>query len=234
MTLPFIRPLWGCHLQLHVELSGEKSSSVLFSRGGGGGKGASVAFVKRGLGNKALFFHLQQGQIKVTLTVTGSFASTPSLIALWHNCFFACRKSVTSEQREQAREMKKNGTNCAYRLPTAHSILQMERETLLMKPIQDPKYSLSGQVGMPPSLRRRFTDSKKTFETQKNLPRCKKIAVINLYHCFPPVSFFTPLIPQIPSRQFTWLQRVYPNVNKETWKRSQIKFYYIADSACGQ
>ena len=38
MTLPFIRPLWGCHLQLHVELSGEKSSSVLFSRGGGGGK----------------------------------------------------------------------------------------------------------------------------------------------------------------------------------------------------
>lgn len=100
--------------------------------------------------------------------------------------------------------------------------------------IQDPKYSLSGQVGMPPSLRRRFTDSKKTFETQKNLPRCKKIAVINLYHCFPPVSFFTPLIPQIPSRQFTWLQRVYPNVNKETWKRSQIKFYYIADSACGQ
>lgn len=107
MTLPFIRPLWGCHLQLHVELSGEKSSSVLFSRGGGGGEGASVAFVKRGLGNRALFFHLQQGQIKVTLTVTGSFASTPSLIALWHNCFFACRKSVTSEQREQAREMKK-------------------------------------------------------------------------------------------------------------------------------
>lgn len=127
MTLPFI-------LQLHVELSGEKSSSVLFSRGGGGGKGASVAFVKRGLGNRALFFHLQQGQIKVTLTVTGSFASTPSLIALWHNCFFACRKSVTSEQREQAREMKKNGTYCAYKLPTAHSILQMERETLLMKP----------------------------------------------------------------------------------------------------
>ena len=104
MTLPFIRPLWGCHLQLHVELSGEKSSSVLFSRGG---EGASVAFVKRGLGNRALFFRLQQGQIKVTLTVTGSFASTPSLIALWHNCFFACRKSVTSEQREQAREMKK-------------------------------------------------------------------------------------------------------------------------------
>ena len=92
MTLPFIRPLWGCHLQLHVELSGEKSSSVLFSRGGGGGEGASVAFVKGGLGNRTLFFHLQQGQIKVTLTVTGSFASTPSLIALWHNCFFACRK----------------------------------------------------------------------------------------------------------------------------------------------
>ena len=51
MTLPFIRPLWGCHLQLHVELSGEKSSSVLFSRGGGGGgEGGGGGFVKGGGG----------------------------------------------------------------------------------------------------------------------------------------------------------------------------------------
>lgn len=142
MTLPFIRPLWGCHLQLHVELSGEKSSSVLFSRGGGGGgKGASVAFVKRGLGNRALFFHLQQGQIKVTLTVTGSFASTPSLIALWHNCFFACRKSVTSEQREQAREMKKKWyvlciqtTHCPFHTSDGERNSAYETEELNLRP----------------------------------------------------------------------------------------------------
>ena len=69
--------------------------------------------------------------------------------------------------------MKKNGTYCAYKLPTAHSILQMERETPFMN--QDPKYSLSGQIGMPPSLRRRFTDSKKTFETQKTYRGVKRL-----------------------------------------------------------
>ena len=113
----------------------------LAAGGGGGGEGARVAFVKRGLGNRALFFHLQQGQIKVTLTVTGSFASTPSLIAPWHNCFFACRKSVTSEQREQAREMKKKWyvlciqtTHCPFHTSDGERNSAYETEELNLRP----------------------------------------------------------------------------------------------------